>query len=167
MYAPVVEKAEHIFDYVFKDKKLCAQALQMMQSPSVTMPVNGRHEDIPHNSRLAVLGDCVLGQTLCKMWFYTTGFNGLPLSKGAWDVARQTVLGNAALHERGDSLGIGELIFANPGTARPFSEKMIAATLQAIFGAIYLDGGEAAVMDAIRHVGFDDHPSLRANAAPN
>lgn len=68
------------------------------------------------------------------------------------------MLSNGNLARRGQDLGIGTCVFCNEGTV--VSAKMIASTLEAIVGAVYLDGGDAAVSLVIEHLGLTNHRLL-------
>ncbi|KAH9882272.1 hypothetical protein J1614_001444 [Plenodomus biglobosus] len=143
-----IAEAERIFNYVWTDKAFCAEAAQMA-APQAALDFNGGCSIIQSNKRLAVLGNSVLSLVLSS--------RQLPV---AWDAARQQILSNIGLDQRGRPLGIGDIIITEAGHYGPVSTKMIATTFEAMFGAIYQDGGEAAVIAAVEHLGFHNHPSL-------
>jgi ribonuclease-3 len=63
-----IVEAERILNYVFADKSLCVEAIQMA-APEVVVNFNGGRSIIQSNKRLAVLGDSVLSLELCKKWY--------------------------------------------------------------------------------------------------
>jgi hypothetical protein len=85
---------------------------------------------------------------------------GNPQSPAAWTTARNEMLGNTALHRRGKQLGIDAVIITGAGYFGSAGANMVATTFEALFGAIYEDGGEAAVIAAVQHVELDNHSSL-------
>jgi hypothetical protein len=84
----------------------------------------------------------------------------------AWDRARQEILSNANLFQLGTKLGLGAVIFTSAAHYGPPGLNMIATTFEALFGAIYKDGGDAAVTAVIEHLGLDNHPSLMVTVKP-
>jgi hypothetical protein len=75
---------------------------------------------------------------------------------------RNDLVSNKRLATRGRSLGLHELIIKTDGTGVP-SDNMVANTFEAVLGAISMDAGErsfVAVRDALRHMGFFEHPLL-------
>ncbi|PVI01610.1 ribonuclease III [Periconia macrospinosa] len=152
-----ITKVSDIFGYVFDDKMRCIEALQMDGQP---LYLDGSWVNVPKNNRLAVLGDAILDATLCKLWYRASDAYG-PRPARDWSSARNEVLGNGALYVRGESLGLGPLILVNLGHGNgPVSPKMMATTFEAMFGAIYMDGGEEAVLKTVKYLGLDNHPSL-------
>jgi len=71
MLVNIEEKAARIeapFGYVFTNKRLCAEAVQMA-APQITTTYGGTRIFLDNNKRLAVLGDAVLIQALCTAWY--------------------------------------------------------------------------------------------------
>lgn len=158
-----IAEVERILEYNFNDKLLCAQALQMA-APLSVLSVNGSNRMVDINKRLAILGDAVAAQTLCRVWFATKNqfgtlirahriatrdntdnLEGTLQTKADWDDIRQSRLSNSALAALGTSLGLGSTIIAAPGLFGPPGEKMMATAMEAVLGAVYLDGGDDAV----------------------
>jgi ribonuclease-3 len=72
---------------------------------------------------------------------------------------RNEVLTNDGLASRGYELGIDQCIFVHGGTYNK-SPKMVATTLEAVIGAVFLDGGDEAATRVIEHLGFLGHRFL-------
>lgn len=70
-----ISEVEKIFGYVFSDKVLCAEALQMA-GPQAEVSIDGKSYSVAKNERLAILGDAVNDHVLCKMWYHSEGFTG-------------------------------------------------------------------------------------------
>jgi hypothetical protein len=71
-----IEQAEKILGYMFKDKALCAEALQM----AGTFPefaFNGGSHCVSKNKTLAIVGDSVMTYALCKKWWLAGGLRTL------------------------------------------------------------------------------------------
>lgn len=104
----------------------------------------------PHNERLEFLGDGVLNCIVAEELF--NRFPGLSegqLSRLRANLVRKESLSTIAL-ELGLSefLRLGEGELANGGGSRP---SMLADALEAVYGAIFQDGGYEAVRAAVRH----------------
>jgi ribonuclease-3 len=59
---------EAIIGYVFTDKMLCAEAVQMA-SPKAGVIYDGSIREVYNNKRLSILGDAVLAKVLCATWY--------------------------------------------------------------------------------------------------
>lgn len=77
-----------------------------------------------------------------------------------WTTIRNDQLSNENLSQRGHNLGIESLVFSNQGAATAASPKMVAATLQAIIGAVYQDGGDEAALRVVHNLAFTEHRLL-------
>ncbi|KAF2713010.1 ribonuclease III, partial [Pleomassaria siparia CBS 279.74] len=150
-----VTQAETILGYIFTHKLLCAEAIQM-SAPREYVLMAGETRFVENNKRLAVLGDTALANALCKLWYQKRD-----VLAAAWTELRNDILGNAGLSQRGDDLGIGSLVISSHGYNGPASAKMVATTFEALVGAVYLDGGDDAVMHVVEHLGLNQHPSLQ------
>ena len=102
------------------------------------------HPGEQSNERLEFLGDAVLGLVVTAHVFRT--YPELP--EGQLAQLRASVVNSAALAEAADSLGIGAYLLLGKGeNASSGREKptILADALEALIGAVYLDGGwEAA-----------------------
>ena len=119
----------------FRDPRLLAQAL------------THRSYSAPHNERLEFLGDGVLNCIVAAELY--TRFTGL--REGELSRLRASLVREQRLHELaselalGDYLRLGEGELKSGGFRRP---SILADALEALIGAVYLDGG----FDAARSV---------------
>jgi ribonuclease-3 len=72
---------------------------------------------------------------------------------------RKDILSNLALAAKGRKEGLDSCIISDPGT-RDITDRMIADAMEAVMGAVYLDGGEGALESVMRHLGLDQHKHL-------
>jgi hypothetical protein len=85
---------------------------------------------------------------------------GVPLRQHAWATIRNASLGKAGLTQRGYNAGIDGCILLSSASQGISTPKMIAATLEALVGAAYMDGGDAAAYGVIHNLGFLQHELL-------
>lgn len=130
-----LESLARALDYAFADLSLLQTAL------------THRSFSAAHNERLEFLGDSVLNCLVASALFKR--FPDLPegdLSRLRANLVRQDALHQLALSLKlGDLLRLGEGELRSGGHQRP---SILADALEAIFGAVYLDGG----FDAARQV---------------
>ncbi|MBI3141077.1 MAG: ribonuclease III [Rhodocyclales bacterium] len=125
MNPPAIERA---LGYTFESRERLQQAL------------THRSYGAPHNERLEFLGDsvlnCVIAQTLFERF---GGVREGDLSRLRANLVRQETLAELAqgLH-LGDHLRLGEGELKSGGFRRP---SILADALEAVFGAVFLDGG--------------------------
>jgi len=122
--------------YRFSRPELLAQAL------------THRSHSTPHNERLEFLGDSVLNCVVAAELFER--FGALPegdLSRLRAHLVRQEALHQVAQTlDLGDHLQLGEGELKSGGFARP---STLADALEALIGAVFLDGGFAAAQGTI------------------
>lgn len=122
--------------YRFRDPALLAQALTHRSFGS------------PHNERLEFLGDCVLGCAVAEHLY--SRFPSLPegkLTRARSSLVRESALAAvAASLELAKSVRLDEATSANGGAERP---SILADALEALYGAVFLDGGYEAARDVI------------------
>ncbi|KAF2203167.1 ribonuclease III [Delitschia confertaspora ATCC 74209] len=129
-----VQGVEAILRYVFNDKEKCLEALQA--------------DFWPKNNRLALLGDGILEVVLRAAWYETN------LEVGTYtNIIHNGAASNKALTIRGRNLGIDRFIIVNPGQDTA-SDKLVATALEALIGAVKVDGGDAAAATVIEYLGF-------------
>jgi len=102
----------------------------------------------PHNERLEFLGDALLNCAVATLLY--DRFSTLP--EGDLSRARAALVNQASLSELalrlglGDRLRLGEGELKSGGFRRP---SILADALEALLGAVYLDGGFDAVRNAV------------------
>lgn len=130
------ERLEQALGYRFARPELFRQAL------------THRSHGSPHNERLEFLGDSVLNCVVATLLFER--FPSLregELSRQRANLVRQDTLADIAQTLMlGDLLRLGEGELKSGGFRRP---SILADALEAVFGAIYLDGGFDAARTAI------------------
>lgn len=102
-----------------------------------------------HYERLEFLGDAVLG-LVAGQWLFRT----LPhLPEGELSKKKAVLVSKPALAAHARRLGLGELLRLGVGEERSGGRKkasLLADSLEAVFGAVYLDGGFDAARDVVR-----------------
>jgi ribonuclease-3 len=120
----------------FRDGRLLAQAL------------THRSHSTPHNERLEFLGDGVLNCIVAAELYARFG----SLREGELSRLRASLVREQRLHELaaaldlGDYLRLGEGELKSGGFRRP---SILADALEALIGAVYLDGGFEAARAAV------------------
>ncbi len=114
--------------YTFNQTELLRQAL------------THRSHSSPHNERLEFLGDSVLNCAVAGLIF--RHFPNLP--EGELSRIRANLVNQQALFELAQSLELGSQISLGEGEVKSGGSQrpsILADTLEAILGAVYLDGG--------------------------
>lgn len=130
------ERLQQRIRYRFSRPELLAQAL------------THRSHSAPHNERLEFLGDSVLNCVVAAELFGR--FGALP--EGDLSRLRAHLVREEALHQVAQTLGLGDHLrlgegeLRSGGFARP---SILADALEALIGAIFLDGGFAAAQGTI------------------
>lgn len=131
--APVVEASplEQSLGYTFVDRSLLRRAL-----------AHRAYDPEASNERLEFLGDSVLGFVVTNH-LYTAS----RMSEGEMTKIRLSVVSQAAQAALAETLGVGEAVLLDAGeqeTGGRRKASILANTLEALLGAVYLDGGLAA-----------------------
>ena len=108
---------------------------------------------IPTNERLEFLGDSILGQAVTVRLFT----DHPELDEGELAKRRASLVSSAALAEVARTVGLGPVIRLGRGetmTGGADKPSILADTVEAIIGAVYLDrGGEVATEFVLRLIG--------------
>jgi ribonuclease-3 len=114
--------------YIFNQPELLRQAL------------THRSHSLPHNERLEFLGDSVLNCAVAGLIFrHFPDLTEGSLSRIRANLVNQKILAELAQRlELGKLIRLGEGELRSGGTSRP---SILADGLEAVLGAIYLDGG--------------------------
>jgi ribonuclease-3 len=132
-----------------------------------------RSRGAENNERLEFLGDGVLGCAVAEELY-----RRFPdLSEGKLTRLRASVVREEALAQVAAGLGLGELLMRGEGelsNAPGPRQSMLADAMEAVFGAVFVDGGYAAARDTVllalgphiagldpNHVGKDPKTSLQ------
>jgi len=114
--------------------------------------------------RLEFLGDSILGFVVAE-WL----FHKFPdLTEGKLSRMRANVVRKATLANVGRELGIGELLLLGEGELKSGGferDSILADSLEAIIGAIYLDGGLSNSKDFVLHMLSHHLQALRSDTA--
>jgi ribonuclease-3 len=105
---------------------------------------------LPHNERLEFLGDSILGQAVTVM-LYT---ENPTLDEGELAKRRASLVSSVALAEVARAIGLGQYIRLGRGeemTGGNNKSSILADTVEAVIGAVYLDcGGDVATALVLR-----------------
>lgn len=123
-------RLEERLGYAFRDPRLLAQALCHSSS---------RPDGLPSNERLEFLGDSVLN-LLTAMYL----FNAHPhLDEGELTKRRARAVSCPALVKAGECLELASFLAVGRGMEGqgPLSKAVVADAMEALVGAVFLDGG--------------------------
>ncbi len=130
---PVLERR---LGHRFKDPSLLAQALTHRSFGS------------PHYERLEFLGDSVLGCAITELLFQRHP----ELPEGKLSRIRAGLIREESLARLGRELGIAPFLRLDESTARNEGAErpsILADALEAVYGAVFLDGGYGVARDVI------------------
>lgn len=127
----LVNALSNRIDYHFSDKKLLEQAL------------THRSAYYKHNERLEFLGDALLNQIIAAALYHRfPEANEGEMSRMRASLVKEKTLAELAFElHLGDCLRLGSGELKSGGFRR---ESILADALEAVFGAVYLDGGFTA-----------------------
>jgi len=137
---------EDILGYHFEDRGLLRQALQHSSY------VNEKRElELEDNERLEFLGDAVLDLVITHMLM-----GHFPQTReGDLSRMRATIVNESQLADVAQRLNLGQHLLLGKGEALSHGEEkssILADALEAVFAAVYLDGGHQAASEVIeRH----------------
>jgi len=144
-----LEKVESILSYRFHDRSLLTKALTHRSWEGSGMA----------NERLEFLGDAVLGQVVSEFLFQKYP----ELNEGDLTKMKSSLVNEAVLAGVCSKFGLGDYIYLSReeeksgGRSKP---SITADAMEAIFGAIYLDGGYDNVSNVISRILLSDYESL-------
>ena len=156
MTAALRTQAEELLGYRFSDERLLAEALT---HPSYA----AEHSGAASYDRLEFLGDAVLGFIIADTMFRTFPDE----SEGDLTKRKHSVVAGAALAPVATALGVGGLLRLGRGADAAGERErpsVLENALEALVGAVYLDGGLEAARDFVAR--FEAVlPTQRASAA--
>ena len=118
-----------------------------------------------HNERLEFLGDSVLGLGVAHLLYQALGSG----AEGDLSRLRAQLVRQDSLHHLALGLGLPPLLRLGEGEVRSGGQQrpsILADALEAVIGAVYLDGGHAAADALVRRLfeGLDISPAMSAAA---
>jgi ribonuclease-3 len=138
-----VQRLQQLIDYRFKQIGLAELALchSSLTAERDNLPAGG-------NQRLELVGDAVIGLVLAE-----TLYKQFPEAReGVLASMRSELSRGQVLTACAQRLGLGELLVVGSGEARLNPERtdaMLEDALEAIVGAVFLDGGYAAAVAVV------------------
>jgi len=182
MSAIKMDRAERIIGYTFSNRDLLWEALQVAGSGQARI---GGRNTAKGNERLAIVGDGVLSYILSKEW-YPTGENKgqavcldnlisalMLVILANWTEHRTSLLSNDNLGRIAKSTGLVDCLNMNPmNRIRIVSDKLAATLVEAICGAVALDGNLDDVVEVMQSlditllVMFPTHSKILPNTMP-
>ncbi|MEY2740961.1 MAG: ribonuclease III [Ilumatobacteraceae bacterium] len=112
---------------------------------------SAEHPGVASNERLEFLGDAVLGWVVADVMYRRHP----DVEEGRLTDLRKNVVNAAALAEVAGALGLGAHVLLGRGESAAGGARkpsILANALEALFGAVYLDGGAAAAHACILRV---------------
>jgi len=135
----VLSELGEAIGYCFSDESLLEAAL------------THRSAGQPNNERLEFLGDAVLGMVMAEAMFRRHP----RLSEGDLSRLRSTLVRGDTLAAVARDIGLGQCLQLGPGERKSGGyrrESILADALEALLGAVYLDGGFEAAVAVIHHL---------------
>lgn len=117
----------------------------------LTLALTHRSFSSDHNERLEFLGDSVLGLCVAHLLYQRLG----SLPEGDLSRVRASLVRQEALHPLAVELGLPDVIRLGEGELRSGGQKrpsILADALEAVIGAVYLDGGFAAAQALVERL---------------
>jgi ribonuclease-3 len=139
---------ESILDYRFAKPQLLEEALQAAGSAMSDTSLTG---DRYGNKRLALVGDAVIRLVILDSWYETGGSIGKDCSPRVKTRLTSTGDGSKIVSDWGSNnelsrltmeLGLAKYIVQNPSQRGNLSPTTLAATIEAIMGAVWIDSGK-------------------------
>ncbi len=145
-----LESLTDALGHAFEDQRLLERALTHTSFVNELTQVEGSGESLD-NERLEFLGDAVL-ELVVSEWL----FERFPdVSEGDLTQRRAAIVNAEALAEVGRTLGLGELLRVGVGEERSGGRRRssnLADAVEALLGALFLDGGYGAAQAAVRAI---------------
>lgn len=126
---------QQVIDYKFKDKKILKEGLTHSSYTNESKNANEAH-----NERLEFLGDSVLGLVISHYLFEQRP----NMPEGELTKIRANIVCEESLSEVSKRLNVGKYLFLGKGeetTGGRDRTSILADAMEAVIGAVYLDGG--------------------------
>ena len=150
----MLENLQLDIHYTFKQVKLLCTAL------THSSYVNENQDAAEHNERLEFLGDAVLELCISKMLF--TAYPDA--REGELTAMRSNLVSQPALAALARRLGIDRHLMLGRGEESQGGRQrdaLLSDALEAVFGAVFLDGGFAAALEVISGLAEEELSRLR------
>ncbi|HSM98615.1 MAG TPA: ribonuclease III [Gallionella sp.] len=132
-----------------RDAQLCRKLGYRFSGPQLLQrALTHRSYGQAHNERLEFLGDSVLNCVIAAHLYEANP----DMPEGALSRLRSNLVNQQTLFKLAQRLDLGECLRLGEGERRSAGAQrpsMLADALEAVFGAIYLDGGFAAAREAV------------------
>lgn len=132
---------ENIIGYRFKNKDFLQEALTHKSFA-------GEHRRTKHNERLEFLGDSILGAVVADYIY-----NQCPhVEEGVLSKIKSNLVSRRNLHLWGKEMSLGKFMLLGHGeiaTGGRERDSIISNAVEAVIGAVYLDGGYGAAQAVI------------------
>ena len=141
-----MESLEKKLGYTFRDRSLISEALNHSSYAN-----EHRSAEVSSNERLEFLGDSVLGFVTAEFLFKTYG----KLPEGDLTRIRAALVCEQSLYEVAKFLGLGQYLKLGKGEEAGGGrqrQSILADATEAVFAAVYLDGGMERVRELICRV---------------
>ncbi len=128
------EELENKIGFNFQNKELIRQALIHRSYLNENPDIN-----LDHNERLEFLGDAVLELVVTEHLYLN-----YPNPEGELTSWRASLVNTITMSQVADSLCLGDYLYLSKGEAKDFGkarQAILANTLEAVIGALYLDQG--------------------------
>ena len=135
MAAPALERLCRLLGHAFEDPELLARALTHRSAPGAS------------NERLEFLGDGLINFVIAEALYRARA----DADEGELSRLRASLVCEESLARVAEGLGLGEALILGPGELKSGGHRrasILADTLEAVLGAVYLDAGFAAARAA-------------------
>ena len=132
---------ERILGYSFKNKAVLKEALTHKSFA-------GEHRGVKHNERLEFLGDSILGAIVADYIYSQCPHD----EEGVLSKIKANLVSRRNLYLWGKQLGLGQFMALGRGelaTGGRQRDSIISNAVEAVIGAVYLDGGYEAARAVI------------------
>ncbi len=147
--------------YAFHDSTLLLQALthrSFFPSPSKSTPL--------HNERLEFLGDAVLGLVISE----SVAEKFAQSSEGELSKIRAGLISRASLAQAAQRMNVGQWLQLGPGEETTHGREkpsLLSNALEAVIGAVYLDGGLEAARQVIQRMLAPEFDKIEKGKVPS
>ncbi|KAK8092723.1 uncharacterized protein PG998_014764 [Apiospora kogelbergensis] len=148
-----IARCEGILGYTFKYKPLLAEALTPHGGEAYFL--SSGHRCVTHaSSRLAIYGDALMRAYMARQWLRYPLAQATD-SNSSWDLANKHYLCNRSLASAAQTLKLSECMHAKPQAQELPGGWAQAQTIEALAAAAYLDGGDHALVQVMKLIGYD------------